>query len=384
MVSTRAQIGTVVLLALSLGPFALALKSGGVLNPRHAAATPQMITPVALTTSTSAPTTTTAAAATPVKTATAPVATSSSSAPTDAADAPVAVSKAEFQTAARVAAQDVPSFPAFSGGIPVLVYHALINSNDGYSVSPLVFGEQMQRLHALGFEAIGLDTFVRYVQGKKVALPRKPILLTFDDADISAWTQATRWLVRYHWTAVMYVPTGKLGSPGYMTWQQLAQMRASGHWTIEEHAGDLHVQVAVDQAGTQRPAYSNRIWANGHLESFPTYKARVVTDLNYGAAQLGHQLPGWQSHGTFAIPYSDYGQNVTNDKRIPAWFSGVLKRQFAVVFIQDGDTFAAPGPGFENRLDVGSSWSADTLQLHLLDGVTELGQQTGGGGRSGE
>jgi hypothetical protein len=260
-------------------------------------------------------------------------------------------------------------FSAFEGAVPVLLYHRLIARDDGYSVAPAAFAAQMQRLHVLGFEAITLDRYVRFMRGEKVDLPPRPILITFDDAYVSAWQTADPVLARYGWNAAMYVPTGFVGRPGYLTWQQLQQMQASVRWQIDEHAGDGHVLVTIDSAGLQRPSYANELWANGRRESFTHYTRRVSNDIEHGAAMLAHFLPGWSSHGTFAVPYNNYGDNGANDRRIEPWLSAYLKTHFAVTFVQKDDSFTTPELGFANRIAVSSNWNADTLEMHLLSGL---------------
>ena len=258
---------------------------------------------------------------------------------------------------------------AFQGAVPVLLYHRLLARDGSLSVAPDAFDAQMRRLHALGFEAITLDSYVRFMRGEKVDLPQRPILITFDDAYVSAWETADPVLARYGWNAVMYVPTGFVGRPGYLTWQQLQQMQASGRWQIDEHAGDGHVVVTVNAAGAQGPFYANELWANGKRESFADYTRRVSNDIEHGAVMLAHFLPGWSSHGTFAVPYNNYGQNGSNDPRIAPWLAGYLKAHFAIAFVQRDDSFTPPGLGFTNRIAASSNWDATTLETHLLRGL---------------
>ena len=261
-------------------------------------------------------------------------------------------------------------FAAFQGAVPVLLYHRLIARDDGYSVAPAAFDAQMQQLHDLGFEAITLDQYVRFVRGEKIGLPQRPILITFDDAYASAWETADPVLARYGWNAEMYVPTGFVGRPGYLTWQQLQQMQASGRWQVDEHAGDGHIVITVDAAGSHGPFYANELWANGRRESFVDYTRRVSNDIEHGASMLTRYLPGWSSHSTFAVPYNNYGQNGSNDPRIEPWLASYLKAHFVVSFVQKDDSFTKPGPGFSNRIAVSSRWDADTLEMHLLRGLS--------------
>jgi poly-beta-1,6-N-acetyl-D-glucosamine N-deacetylase len=250
----------------------------------------------------------------------------------------------------------------------VLLYHRLAPSTNGYGVAPAVFDAEMQRLHELGFEAITLDQYVRFIRGVPVDLPPRPFLLTFDDANISAWQNADPVLARYGWSASMYVPTLAVGKAGHLTWDDLRQMQASGRWQIDEHSGDGHVLITVDAAGRQAPYYANELWANGRLESFAHYKERVSGDVEHGLTLLARNIPGWSSHGSFAVPYNNYGQNGSNDPRIAPWLADYLRTHFGVIFVQRDDSFSKPGQPFANRIGVFGSWDAQTLVSRLLHG----------------
>ncbi len=263
-------------------------------------------------------------------------------------------------------------FPRFDSAVPVLLYHRLVPGNDGYSVAPASFDAQMRRLHDLGFDTITLGEYVRFVRGEPVDLPQRPILVTFDDGYSSSWETADPVLARYGWSAVMYTITGAVGRPGYLTWDELRRMQASGRWQIEEHAGDGHVLITADDAGRQLPFYASELSSNGRKESFSHYRERVSGDIEHGAAMLARNLLGWTPNLSFAVPFNDYGQNGSNDSRIEPWLTSYLKTQFTVVFVQRDGTFTTPGPGFANRITVSSRWDADTLETHLLEGVDLL------------
>ena len=264
-------------------------------------------------------------------------------------------------------------FPVFDGAVPVLLYHRLAPGNGGYSVAPAAFDAQLRRLHELGFETITLEQYVRFARGEAVDLPRRPILITFDDAYRSAWENADAVLGRYGWSAVMYVPTGAVGRPGHVTWEELRRMRASGRWQIDEHAGDGHVVITADALGRRLPFYAAALWANGRKESFARYKQRVRRDIDHGAALLSRNLPGWRPDISFAVPFNNYGQNGSNDARIEPWLSGYLTARFAVVFVQRGnDSFTTARSGLASRISVSSHWDADELEARLRRGVEQL------------
>jgi hypothetical protein len=274
--------------------------------------------------------------------------------------------------AAGRAADARSTFPRFGGGIPVLLYHRLTPSINGYGVEPVVFEAQMRRLHELGFETVSLDQYVRFIRGEAVDLPPRPVLLTFDDGYLSALRVADPLLARFGWSAAIFVPTGAVGRPGRLTWTQLRQMEASGRWRVDLHAGEGHVLVPIDAAGRRLPFYSSEIWADGKQESFEQYKRRVTGDIERGLAALSRKIPNWSSHGTFAVPFNNYGQHGSNDPRIEAWLSAYLRARFTAVFVQRDDRFTTPGPGLANRIHVPGTWNADTLVTHLVDGHEQL------------
>jgi len=72
-------------------------------------------------------------------------------------------------------------FPRFAGAVPVLLYHRLVTADKGSGVAPATFEAQLHRLHDLGFDAITLDQYARFVRGDLVELPQRPVLITFDD-----------------------------------------------------------------------------------------------------------------------------------------------------------------------------------------------------------
>jgi peptidoglycan/xylan/chitin deacetylase (PgdA/CDA1 family) len=274
-------------------------------------------------------------------------------------------------------------FPAFAGAVPVLLYHRLDTRDNDYSVAPAAFDAQLARLNASGFEAVTLDRYVRFMRGEQVELPSRPILITFDDGYASSWEIADPLLDRYGWSAVMYIATGYVGRDGYLTWDQLQEMQASGRWQIDEHAGDGHVLVTVDGEGRVGPFYANALRESSGQETFAHYQERVSNDIEDGAELLAHFVPGWTSQGTFAVPYNDYGQNHSNDARIDEWLSTYLRTRFAVVLVQESDDFTTPGRSFANRIAVSSAFDADTLHARLLRGFDRLSAGASDGSASG-
>ena len=121
------------------------------------------------------------------------------------------------------------------------------------------------------------------------------------------------------------------GNPFYLRWDELRTLRDSGRWNLQLHAGAMHKMVRIDAEGTQGAAYANRMWADGHLESFGAYQRRVTNDLDLGLRRLRKEL-GPVRADLFAYPFSADGSWQTNDLRIPAFLDRALHARFSQVF----------------------------------------------------
>jgi peptidoglycan/xylan/chitin deacetylase (PgdA/CDA1 family) len=205
--------------------------------------------------------------------------------------------------------------------------------------------------------------WVSFRQGRG-ALPRKPILLTFDDGRLDSYRGADQVLAREHMRAAMFVITGQVDrkNPFYLSWDELHRMHDSGRWDIEPHAHDGHTEVTISASGQRAPFYAARRFTRSRgLESLGAWEARVDTDLFTLERQFAEH--GFRPDA-FAVPYSDYGQGRTNDSAIAGLLSALLKRQFGSYFVQadDGDAaFSAPGIGAVDRYEVRTDTTLDDL-----------------------
>ena len=65
--------------------------------------------------------------------------------------------------------------------VPILTYHSIDSSGSVLSVSPAVFREHVKALARNGYTGIRFDRLIDAFEGR-ATLPRKPVVLTFDDA----------------------------------------------------------------------------------------------------------------------------------------------------------------------------------------------------------
>ena len=186
---------------------------------------------------------------------------------------------------------------------------------------------------------------MRFLQGVDGNLPKRPILITFDDGRLDSYRGADKILAEHGFRATMFAIAGFVeeDSPFYLTWDELRAMATSGRWDVQEHAGVGHVNVRYDAAGHEGPAYAYRQYTPGEgLETFarvqdarpPRHPVGEAHD-DRAAARL-HPL-------SFAVPFGSYGQDRHERRRASRGFmSRLLRRHFQAVFMTEPPVYTTP------------------------------------------
>ncbi|MDE3076842.1 MAG: polysaccharide deacetylase family protein [Chloroflexota bacterium] len=149
----------------------------------------------------------------------------------------------------------VPPKPGAVTHVPILMYHYIRELPPttpdrlgyGLSVSPRLFEQQLSYLAGAGYHIVSMAQLAGHMT-RGTPLPANPIVLTFDDGYADFYSAALPLLQQYHFSATTYLVVDFLNRPGYMTWQQAAQLRDLG---FEIGAHTLHhVDLAVVPAST--------------------------------------------------------------------------------------------------------------------------------------
>ena len=234
--------------------------------------------------------------------------------------------------------------------IPVLLYHGIgpesdfANAADAeYGVGTEDFATQMTMMKHAGYETIDLQTFLDFVAGREVDLPGRPLLLTFDDARADSWTGADGILDELGFNAVMFVDVGRVdgGDPEYLTWPELGTVQESGRWQLQLHSGEGHQQIQFGPARTT----TGRTTPTGRRARTSTAGGSGWSRTSRGArTRSPSTIPAYRPLA-FAPPYGNYGQDGTNDPRIPDHLLGWLTQRYDAIFTQDVNARARPGSG---------------------------------------
>jgi len=159
-----------------------------------------------------------------------------------------------------------PAAVAARANVPVLCWHQIraatardSASDRTYIVSPKTLAAQLTALDRAGYHPVTGQALVAHVAlGKR--LPRKPVLLTFDDASAGQYTRALPLLRRHHFVATFFVMTVVLDKPGWLTSRQVQQLDRDG-MTIAPHTYDHHavLQYRGEDWNTQLVAPATKL-----------------------------------------------------------------------------------------------------------------------------
>ena len=117
-----------------------------------------------------------------------------------------------------------------SQGIPVLLYHHVSDQESDMpelTVSTAEFFRQLSLLRSHGFQTISPAQLGSYVQGDRVALPDKAILITFDDGYVDNYTHAFPILKQFGYGATIFMVGINFDRANRLTRAQIREMTAS-------------------------------------------------------------------------------------------------------------------------------------------------------------
>jgi len=130
--------------------------------------------------------------------------------------------------------------------VPILCYHNIKNFSASagemtktYTVKPANFAEQMKALADAGYHSILPDQLYDYLVYNK-ALPKKPVMITFDDTRGEQYSIGAAEMKKYNFKGVFFVMTVSINRPNYLSTAQIKDLSDSGN-CIAAHTWDHHM-----------------------------------------------------------------------------------------------------------------------------------------------
>jgi peptidoglycan/xylan/chitin deacetylase (PgdA/CDA1 family) len=161
--------------------------------------------------------------------------------------------------------------------VPIIMYHLVTEKGKyigKYGITPAELENDLKYLKDKGYKTVVMADLIEFVQrGKR--LPKKPVVLTFDDGNTGDLVYVLPLLEKYKMKAVFSIigeatdkytaqheksPNAKFPN---LTWPQVKTMHESGRCEIQSHAYNMHGRNgAGKRSGESAHAYHARLLAD--------------------------------------------------------------------------------------------------------------------------
>ena len=259
--------------------------------------------------------------------------------------------------------------------IPILLYHGLSGHSRSRNLWVQRFDHQLKSLAETGYTTLTVAE-LGDILNKKLSLPEKPILITFDDARRDAFHLGDPILEKYGMKATMFVPTARIHEedPFFADWDRTREYVKSGRWDMQAHGHNAHDLIPVDSQGGKGFFLTNFIWFNkkNRQETSKEFYARLDGDYQQNIKLLQTQIPGLNVVG-YAYPFSEAGQYQNgNAGSASAINQTLLAKYFQFGFIQDRTAYNRVEPGkvktfLLRRFSVPRDWDGGRLVQYLAE-----------------
>ena len=136
--------------------------------------------------------------------------------------------------------------------VPTVMYHhvrdmeaAKTKNQTSLTVAPDTFRNQMEYIKTRGYTTIAPNDLINFFDAG-ISLPSKPIFLTFDDAYEDFGSVASPIIRELGFRAIVFVPTGLVENPDYLTWNKISELNGWGTLYFANHTWS-HRNVAASE-----------------------------------------------------------------------------------------------------------------------------------------
>lgn len=182
--------------------------------------------------------------------------------------------------------------------IPILMYHSIAEDAPPafrkWAVQGTVFADHLAYLYEQGYTPLTVSRLVQIRSETPGDLPKRPVIITFDDGLLDFYTDALPILQAYQCVATLYITTGYVGGASRWLEREGAGNRPMLNWPqIQE----------IQASGIECGAHSH---THPQLDTLPLPAARceIVQSKTVLEQHLGQPV------STFAYPHGYYSSRV--------------------------------------------------------------------------
>ena len=213
-----------------------------------------------------------------------------------------------------------PPFPQIHGRarlakVPVIMYHDIIAEKKVFfDVTPAEFEAALQLIQTKGLTPISLDQLVEHLK-TGVPLPKKPIVLTFDDGYQGHYKFVYPLLKKYGYPGAFAIYPTKVGTTkgrSSVSWAQLREMAVDPLITIASHSltHPLDLRESTDAQLQQEFVESKRILEKELNQSIKYFV--YPSGKNDDRVQQGIQQAGYEAAWTMNDEETRFAEDSEN------------------------------------------------------------------------
>jgi len=198
-------------------------------------------------------------------------------------------------------------FARAEGGVPILVYHRVNDSDTNPTTLTVAdFEAQIKYLVDNGYQVISPDDLLDAWETGKT-LPTKPIVLTFDDGHADIYHNVFPILQKYNLRATVFIVTDHIGMKDYLTWDEVRALQAGGFMDFESHTMSYKILTTLKGDKLWNEIYGSKQaieWALKKPAKFIAYpEGKYTLDAEDTAKECGFR----------ASFIADYGLAVSDE-----------------------------------------------------------------------
>jgi peptidoglycan/xylan/chitin deacetylase (PgdA/CDA1 family) len=227
------------------------------------------------------------------------------------------------------------------GGAVIVLYHRVLRPSEVRAdLDPAIYVSTDTFERHLGFlsrtfEMVNLDALVAWRQGRRT-FAKPPCVITFDDGWADNFTNAYPLLQRYGVPATIFLITGQVGKPDFVTWEQVREMERGGirfgSHTVSHpvvvglEAGELATQLSLSKHELAKQTTHPSCWFC-YPKGYNDEPARQEARRHYCAAVTTRFAPTYPDDDLYAIPRVSVHDDVSRTPALLALrLAGWLRR----------------------------------------------------------
>ena len=173
-------------------------------------------------------------------------------------------------------------------GIPILMYHSVAHNNVFFTIKLKTFEKQMKYLKDKDYNVIKLSDLISFL-GSNKELPKKTVVLTFDDGFEDNYTNVFPVLKKYNFPAAIFLITGLINKEmnnsqniplKILNWEQIQEMHQSGLIDFQPHTVN-HQEINEEEIINSKKDIEERLNKKCEYFAYPrgVYNDEVIEIL---------------------------------------------------------------------------------------------------------